>query len=244
MKNVTFHSIIFDFDSTLTTIEGVDYLAELHGVADQVRKLTRSAMNTHSVTPEMYDDRLQLIRPVQHDIDALVEKYQQSLMPGVKECFAALQSLEKRVYIVSGGLRQALAPVGESLDVLAERIFAVEIYFDENGKYAGFNCNSPLIGVNGKKSVIRKIEPERPVVFVGDGANDIAARDAVDLFIGYGGAAYRPPIEAQCEIYIQDKNFTSLLPKILSDQELEFIEFQDLYKQVEQKITSQKLQGE
>jgi len=244
MRNVTFRTVIFDFDSTLTAIEGIDYLAELYGVAEQVRAMTRSAMNTHSVTPEMYDDRLQLIRPVQHDIDMLVEKYQQSLMPGVKEAISALQSLEKRVFVISGGLRQALLAVGKFLNIPADRIYAVDIYFNDDGKYTGFDRNSPLIGVNGKKSVIQKIEPERPVVFVGDGANDVAARDAVDLFIGYGGAEYRPPIEEQCEIYIQDKNFTSVLPKILTDQELEIIEFHDLYKQVEQKITSQKLQGE
>jgi len=241
MKNTTFHSIIFDFDSTLTAIEGIDYLAELYGVAEQVRTMTRSAMNTHSVTPEMYDDRLQLIQPVQHDIDALVEKYRASLMPGVSETITALQSLDKQVYVISGGLRPALVEVGKFLNISADHIYAVDLYFNDEGKYADFDRNSHLIGVNGKKSVIKEIKPEGPVVFVGDGANDVTARDAVDKFVGYGGAEHRPPIEAQCEIYIRDPNFTSVLPEILSPQELDEIKFQELYDQINDRINSLKL---
>ena len=57
---------------------------------------------------------------------------------------------------------------------------------------------------------IQSLQPtQRPLLFVGDGITDLEAKDVVDLFVGFGGVARRPAVEAAADAYIT-KN--SLLP--------------------------------
>ena len=58
-----FQLVIFDCDSTLSAIEGVDELASLHGVGDEVRRLTADAMQGLLRLEDVYGRRLDLIRP-------------------------------------------------------------------------------------------------------------------------------------------------------------------------------------
>ena len=56
-------AILFDCDSTLSTIEGIDVLAEQAGVVDQVVPLTNAAMEGRLKLEEAYAARLDLIKP-------------------------------------------------------------------------------------------------------------------------------------------------------------------------------------
>ena len=44
-RNLKFDSVAFDVDSTLVTIEGLDYMASLKNKVDEISKITRLAMN-------------------------------------------------------------------------------------------------------------------------------------------------------------------------------------------------------
>ncbi|MBS1272078.1 MAG: Phosphoserine phosphatase [Candidatus Marinimicrobia bacterium] len=223
MNATQFQSIIFDCDSTLTALEGVDYLAELHDVHDAVADLTSKAMNTFSITPEMYEKRLELIQPRRDDLATLAQAYKNALVPGVEKTIATLRNLGKTLYIISGGIRKAILPVGDYLGIPAERIHAVDVYFNLDGDYIGFDRDSVLVSPNGKSQIIRNIGPDKPMAFIGDGTNDLAAQDMVDQFIGFGGAEYRPPIEDAAPLYVKDPDFQALLPHILTADELESV---------------------
>ena len=45
MRWPPYRHVIFDCDSTLTKVEGIDILAEAAGKGDEVRRLTDAAMN-------------------------------------------------------------------------------------------------------------------------------------------------------------------------------------------------------
>lgn len=236
MEQVRFSSVIFDFDSTLSAVEGVDYLAELHDVAEEVKELTRNAMNSRSVTPELYEKRLELIQPREEDISQLINRYREALMPGVLETVQALQFLGKQIYIISAGLYPAVLVIGEFLGIPGSDIYAVNVFFDAEGNYTDFDRKSPLVDQGGKRALIEHIEPPQPVAFIGDGANDVSAGEVVDRFIGYGGAEYRPTIESRCEYYLRDGNFAGILPYILRDDELEQVSYQEFYDKIEATI--------
>jgi len=70
MKN-----IIFDFDSTLVAIEGIDELAKIRGVEKQVQTLTTQAMNGETTLEEVFSQRLNLIQPTLSDIQNLSKLY-------------------------------------------------------------------------------------------------------------------------------------------------------------------------
>lgn len=224
MNRTNFSSILFDFDGTLTLMDGMDFLAELRGLEDELRAINATSRNTFSVTSERYKQRLELLKPHRRQLEKLVEAYTKQLVPGAAQVCEHLHRLGKEMYIISGGIRNAIVPVGKQLRIPPEHIFGVELYFDSTGRFGGYDTASPLTGVHGKKKIIRDLAPAPPVAFIGDGTNDVSARDSVDRFIGYGGAEYRPPIEEVCDTYITDRDFTAILPEILTETELRLVQ--------------------
>ena len=220
MTTAKFNSILFDFDGTLSTIDGIEFLAELKGVSEKVKSLAIRNKNTYSVSADLYRRRLECSQPHLRDIDQLIAAYKRALLPGVKQTFHWLHGLNKDIYIISGGIKNALIPVGELLGVSAERIFAVELEFDGQGNMIGFDSTSPRTDVGGKKQLIASLRLQRPSVLIGDGTNDVAARDSVDQCIGFGGVEYRPLIEEHCEWYVRDPAIITVLPAILTQEEL------------------------
>ncbi len=85
-----FVSVVFDVDSTLVGIEGIDWLAELRGpeVADAVRTLTRDAMAGRVPLDEVYGRRLELIAPGPAEIAALADAYLDAVAPGAADLLA------------------------------------------------------------------------------------------------------------------------------------------------------------
>ena len=69
------NAILFDCDSTLSTVEGIDLLAGRAKVADHVVPLTRAAMDGTLALEEVYARRLDLIRPSLADIAWLGRRY-------------------------------------------------------------------------------------------------------------------------------------------------------------------------
>jgi phosphoserine phosphatase len=187
-----FRSIVFDCDSTLVTIEGVDELAGAH--AEAVRALTDAAMDGSIPLDAVYGERLELIRPTRAQLQALGRQYIETLVPDAREVVAALRWLGKDVRVLSGGLRPAVEAVAAELGIGPDAVEAVGIDFDENGEYAGFDVASPLARSGGKADAVRAWALERPTLLVGDGATDLEARPAVDAFVAYTGVVHRPPV--------------------------------------------------
>src|SRR5690606_23891673 len=64
-----FRSIVFDCDSTLVSVEGIDELAGAHKEA--VQALTDAAMEGSVPLDEVYGRRLEIIRPTRARVDEL-----------------------------------------------------------------------------------------------------------------------------------------------------------------------------
>lgn len=59
------------------------------------------------------------------------------------------------MYLVSGGFRQQIYPVADTLSVPRTHVFANNLLFDENsGEYAGFDEEEPTSRSGGKTKVI------------------------------------------------------------------------------------------
>jgi len=58
-----FSHVIFDCDSTLSTVEGIDVLAEGLGLSDEVAGMTDAAMAGEIDLSEVYAARLQMLQP-------------------------------------------------------------------------------------------------------------------------------------------------------------------------------------
>ncbi len=212
--------IIFDCDGTLSTIEGIDVLAEHNGCGKEVTALTADAMGTTGMNLELYQQRLALVNPSQTQIFNLEQEYYANRVEDAIEVIRILKHLNKSIYIVSAGLYPAVKLFGELLGIPEKNIYAVNIFFDEHGAYHDFDRTSPLVNRNGKRVIISEIiKHHKNTALIGDGLNDVEARDLVTRFIGYGGKFYRKNIAEMCEYYIRTPSFLPLLPLLLTQEE-------------------------
>jgi phosphoserine phosphatase len=204
-----FASVVFDCDSTLARIEGIDELAGAH--ADAIRALTEAAMEGTVPLEEVYGRRLDIIQPTRSRVAALGRGYVDALVADARETVEALLWLGKTVRVVSGGLRPPVEEVARALGLSADAVAAVGIDFDGDGGYAGFERASPLARSGGKEGVIRAWRLPRPALLVGDGATDLEARPAVDAFAAYMGVAFRPAVAAGADFVLRDESLAAVL---------------------------------
>lgn len=213
-------AIVFDCDGTLTSIEGIDFLAKNNGVGDKVRSLTSETIEKTGLNPSLYQKRLELVLPRREQIYALAHQYFSHKASNVCDVINVLRRLNKMVYLVSAGMNPAVKIFGEMLQIPAENIFAVDLRFDQQGNFLHFDETSPLIHNDGKRVIIQALKAKHNhIVYVGDGLNDIAAHDLVTRFIGYGGVSYRKNIADLCQYFINTGFFTALLPLMLTPEE-------------------------
>jgi hypothetical protein len=97
-------TLIFDCDSTLSGVEGIDELAGPR--KPEISRLTERAMAGEVPLEAVYGKRLEMLRPDRAAVEALGRKYVAAVLPHAREVCDALHSLGKRTCIVSGGLRR------------------------------------------------------------------------------------------------------------------------------------------
>lgn len=213
-------AVVFDCDSTLSGIEGINVMAQENGVFQAVYDLTERAMSLTGVDPGLYQARLDLVRPRVEQMARVADAYWSNVTPDVTGVIDCLHALGKAVYVVSAGLQGPVAEFAARLHIPAERVFAVDVYFDADGNYRDFERESPLTGAHGKSVVVNELKRQHPMLaHVGDGMNDLEAAQVVSRFIGYGGVCYRPGIASLCPYYIRSVSLAPLLPLVVTRRE-------------------------
>lgn len=197
--------LLFDCDSTLSSIEGVDELGRLRGPAvfKAVEDMTNAAMNGGTPMEAVFAQRLELIQPTLAELESIGQKYIDQVEPTALESLQAIRQAGWTVAIVSGGFTQAIRPLADYLGI--KRVEAVDLKFNRDGSYAGFNEACPTSKTKGKNVVARKLQNEfqaRPVILVGDGASDLEVKEDINTFIGFGRYAVRPKVKAGANVFI------------------------------------------
>ncbi len=196
--NPPYRLVFFDVDSTLVTIEGIDLLG---GGNPRIVELTEAAMNGAIPLEEVYARRLDIIRPDRLIVEGMGTHYVGSLVDGAAETIEALQSAGVIVHLVTAGIEQAIRPLADWLGV--QHLHAVRLQFEPDGAYKDFDRRSPLTRAGGKEIVVRDVRARTKgkAAFVGDGASDLEAKPAVDLFIGFGGVRERATVRENADQY-------------------------------------------
>ena len=198
---MTFASVVLDVDSTLTSIEGISWLAERRGpdVARAVDAMTVRAMEGATPLEAVYGERLALVRPSRVDLRALAGAYAAALVPDVQSALDVLRAAHVRLVVVSGGLRDALVPFVATLGIPERDVYAVALRFAPDGTYAGFDASSPLACRLGKPAIARTLALPRPVLAVGDGSTDAELKECVDAFAAFTGVVRRESVVAAAD---------------------------------------------
>ena len=212
---IRFNSVVFDVDSTLSGIEGIDWLAKQRGseVAAWSTELTDRAMRGELPIEAVYSERMKRVRPTKAEIESLGREYVKRTAPGARETIGALRAVGIQIVMISGGLREAILPLADSLGVEEANLHAVPVFFDGSGGYAGFGEDSPLTRQTGKKTVVPTIGLKGPILAVGDGMTDCEMKAVVDSFAAFTGYTRRERV-IECADFVIE-NFDQLRELIL-----------------------------
>lgn len=198
--------VVFDCDSTLSAIEGVDELARACGpeMLTAVEAMTNAAMDGTISVESVFGRRLEIIRPTADQLAAVAARYVETIEPTAEETIQLLRERGWTPVILSGGFRAAIRPLADLLGI--ERIEAVDLQFDpQTGEYRGFDAAYPTTRSGGKPEIIRQLrrelDPAR-VVMVGDGVSDLETKPEVDLFVGFGRYAKRARVRQEAHAFI------------------------------------------
>jgi phosphoserine phosphatase len=209
--------VVFDCDSTLVKVEGVDELAIRAGVGEGVAEMTRSAMEGIVALEEVYGQRLEIIRPGRKDLAWLGRRYCATLVDGARETVSALTAEGAEIHVISGGLLPAVVDLAGELGIPSDRVHAVGVSFDGEGQYAGFEADSPLARAGGKAEVIERLSrPGWTMVMIGDGMTDLEAADAGAVTIGFGGVVARPGVAEKADQFVAGPSLEPVVELILS----------------------------
>lgn len=208
-------SVVLDVDSTVSGVEGIDWLGERRGgaVKAEIVELTDKAMRGEIPLEAVYGKRLAMIQPTFRDIEALSRAYIDRIAVGCDDAIRRFHRARIRVVLVSGGIRQAILPLAAHLGIAADDVKAVDVHFEVNGAYSGFDESSPLATSSGKHAVVEACRLPRRIVGMGDGSTDVAMKGVVDTFAAFTGFATREAVVKQADVVIQ--SFAELATLVL-----------------------------
>jgi phosphoserine phosphatase len=210
-----FKSVILDVDSTLSGVEGIDWLAALRGPEVEVwsADLTARAMAGAIPIEAVYGERMKTVKPTRAEIEELSKVYLARVASNARETLETFREHGIEIVMVSGGLRESILPLANELGVPEARVYAVSVFFGMDGEYAGFDELSPFTRQNGKRTAVSKMGLKGPVLAVGDGMTDCEIKPVVDSFAAFTGFMKRDAVVERADYVIE--NFAQLRKLVL-----------------------------
>ncbi|MND92811.1 D-3-phosphoglycerate dehydrogenase [compost metagenome] len=195
---------IFDFDSTLVRIETLEALADI-ALSDapdaaakkaEIAALTDQAMSGEVDFGTALRRRLALLGLNRGHVEALADRVLDEASASIRRNVDFFERHAERVYILSGGFREVIAPLAARLGIAAEHVLCNDLIYDAEGRVTGVDDANPLSRDNGKPEVIKALNLTGPVVMVGDGWTDAEVKlaGAADRFYAFTEVVSRPKV--------------------------------------------------
>lgn len=171
-----------DMDSTIIEQESLDELADEVGFGQEIREITKQAMNGNLEFEQALKDRVKYLKGTpQSTIQKVINK-RITLSPGAKTLISTMKRHNVYTALVSGGFTHFTSKI------------ALELGFDESAanQFEIMNKNltgivgEPILGRDSKVAFMQTLTKKfglssRDVITVGDGANDIGMLELAGL---------------------------------------------------------------
>lgn len=183
-------TVIFDFDSTIVSCEGLECLLSNKLDKDPQKQgvlhaVTRQGLDGEISFADSLKRRLQLAAPTKEEVVEHGSFLEGMVTPGMKELVARLHQLGVDVWIASGGIQETLYPVANALGIPSSQVLGVRLLWEDDGRLKGISpsCLFSQSKWQGLKPYADKWS--RPVIMVGDSVSDytLYEKGTVDDFI-------------------------------------------------------------
>lgn len=177
---------IIDFDSTFTKVEAFDVLADLclngnpdkRKIKKQISNITDMAMEGRISVRESMQKRLELLKPQQKQIGALVKKLRENISDSVIRNKEFFEKNADHVYIISNGFREFIEPIVTEFGINRSNVLANDFVIDSKGHITGFDERNPLSNNQGKAELLKRLKLPGDVYVIGDGYTDYEIKQA------------------------------------------------------------------
>ena len=200
--------IVMDVDSTLIEQEVIELLGAKAGVADEIAKITESAMRGELDFEASLRARVALLKGLPESV--LVEVQSEiTLTPGARTLVRTLNKLGHHIALVSGGFEPVIAPLVSELGIDHMRANNLEIV---DGKLTGALVG-PIVDRAGKANALKEfatahnIELEQTIA-IGDGANDLDMITIAGMGIAFNA---KPAVKAVADSSLSAPYLDSVL---------------------------------
>ncbi|XKM13215.1 phosphoserine phosphatase [Orbaceae bacterium ac157xtp] len=201
--------LVLDMDSTAITIECIDEIAKIHGVGEQVSKITEQAMRGEMDFSTSLRKRVALLKNV--DISVLETiKSQLPLTLGLSYVIRELHKRNWKIAIISGGFTYFADHLKEKFK-LADA-YANELDINTKNKLTG-KVKGDIVDAKFKAKMLQNLAnqyniPIEQTVAIGDGANDLMMIRIAGLGIAFHG---KPKVVQKAKININYADLTGLM---------------------------------
>lgn len=203
-------SMVLDFDSTIVSIETLDYIAEIslqddskrNEVLKKIKNLTDAGMAGEISFESSLKKRLDLLNLNYNHIIAISKSIQSYITPSILNNTDWIKEHADRIYIFSGGFKEIIRDVVTKLDLHQEHIFANEFIYDNEGNILGVDMDNPFSQSNGKIIQADLLKMASPLIVVGDGNTDAEMKklDIKVSFIAFTENVFRESVVKKADI--------------------------------------------
>ena len=219
------YSLIIDFDSTILSVESLEFAATVslkkksnkNLILEKINYITNKAMNGEISFQESISKRLNLMDIKESHIkiatDKLINKVDKSFLDN-------LDFFKKNfndVFIISGGFKKMIDSILKQKTNIDWQIFGNEIIFDKETKKASLNTKNPLAYSKGKVKIIKNLNLKNDIIAIGDGYTDyeIKKYGLAKYFIAYTNHIKRDNVIKNADINC--KNFNEVIQFLKSN---------------------------
>ena len=177
---------VFDFDSTLTRVEGLDVLAEItlagrpdrDAVIREIQEITNLGIDGEISFTEGLERRIRLLNAHKDQLEPLVAVLRQKISPSIAANKDFFTRYANDIYVISAGFKEFIIPIVAEYNIPPERVYANTFTFDSEGRIVGFDTENALAKHNGKIECLRGLNLDGEVQVIGDGYSDYVMREA------------------------------------------------------------------
>ncbi|MDA9888739.1 phosphoglycerate dehydrogenase [Flavobacteriaceae bacterium] len=186
---------VFDFDSTLTSVEALDVLAEItlankpekDAVVSEIQAITNLGIDGDISFTESLERRLSLLHANKADLATLVQELQNKVSASIVRNKEFFEKYSEDIYVISCGFKEFIEPIVANYNIPAHKVYANTFTYDEKGNITGFDKENVLSSHNGKIECLKRMNLDGEVQVIGDGYSDYVMREAgiADKFFAY-----------------------------------------------------------
>jgi len=186
---------IFDFDSTLTSVEALDVLAEISlannpkkdEIIKEIQEITNLGIDGEISFTESLERRIKLLHAHKSNLEELIHRLRQQVSKSIENNKEFFENFSEDIYVVSCGFKEFIDAIVKEYNIPTSRVYANTFVYDADGYITGFDKENVLSQHNGKIECLREMKLEGEIQVIGDGYSDYVMREAgvADKFFAF-----------------------------------------------------------